>query len=370
MRYLLFLLITAASIYSIVAWGKDPESDKINRIRNKHFIKTETDDDGHAGELQNESTIPPALESNPTKILGKIGGLRYKPTFLLTATPVKNETDSRYANATTLTVDGVVRQFEEVNVPALTNGVIHKVYGQRGDSISEGDLIAQIDDTDSKLNFSVSDAEFKAAKAKADDNSFIKLAEKKIQLATTELLTLQKLKHVTKLEKIRATTEKKSAELELENRVAKQQHSTKISLVANAKRQVQARAIDKCKSVSPITGAIIDFEKQVGEWVNAGDSIATVLRLDRLTVEGFASLSDAAPHQLAGSLAKVEIGVGTQTIHIDGVVKHASPKVELDGKYRIWVEIENSQATDQSGKTRWVIRPGMLGKITLDINST
>ena len=51
----------------------------------------------------------------------------------------------------------------------------------------------------------------------------------------------------------------------------------------------------------------------------------------------------------------------------DLVIEHAAAKLELDGKFPVWVEIENKSIEDRRGEQRWLIRPGMSGSMLVKV---
>ena len=49
-------------------------------------------------------------------------------------------------------------------------------------------------------------------------------------------------------------------------------------------------------------------------------------------------------------------------------VQHADSRLELDGKYTVWIEIANEVEADAAGIERWILRPGMHGRLTITTN--
>jgi pyruvate/2-oxoglutarate dehydrogenase complex dihydrolipoamide acyltransferase (E2) component len=135
-----------------------------------------------------------------------------------------------------------------------------------------------------------------------------------------------------------------------------------IAVLANDLKQMEVKA--------PVTGVIRDVLKHEGEWVKQGEGIVVLTRMDKLLVEGFLDSKTISPNDATGLPAKVKFTLANKkTAEFDGlVIDQTAPKLELDGKFPVWVIIENRQAPDKAGNERWVIRPGMTGVMTLELD--
>ena len=58
--------------------------------------------------------------------------------------------------------------------------------------------------------------------------------------------------------------------------------------------------IELSRVESPIDGEVVKVYPHAGEWVNRGDPIARVVRMDRLRVEGFLEAEKFTPREIAG----------------------------------------------------------------------
>lgn len=264
----------------------------------------------------------------------------------------------------------VVRELDHVNVPAQQDGLIGEMLVRRGHSVTALQIIAELDKTDINLKYSVAESELKHLEAKAENDGPADAAETAVRRAEKEDQLLSELgKNAVYLELFRTRNNFEKATAEL--KAAKSQLLQDSLQVDVKKNQLKQLEYDLMRNTvrSPYDGVVNELLKQKGEWVRQGDPIVKITRMDRLLVEGFLDSSKVSPDSVIGASAKVSIQArqGNQT-QFDGlVVEHPAPKLELDGKFPVWVEIENRQVEDRNSHQQWLIRPGMSGKMTVSI---
>jgi macrolide-specific efflux system membrane fusion protein len=121
--------------------------------------------------------------------------------------------------------------------------------------------------------------------------------------------------------------------------------------------------IDRREIKAPIGGVVVERLKHEGEWVQPGETIIKLVRLDRLRVEGFVPADKYSPRDIDG--AKVTVSIETPGGKIEtatGTIEFVSPVVEASGEYRVWTEIDNRKA-----ENHWVFRPGTVAKMEVTL---
>lgn len=76
-------------------------------------------------------------------------------------------------------------------------------------------------------------------------------------------------------------------------------YAAKVSI---AEDEIQRRQIK-----SPIIGEVVEVQFRPGEWVEPGNTLFRIVRLDRLRVEGFLNVSDFAPLEVANRTVRVSV---------------------------------------------------------------
>jgi multidrug efflux pump subunit AcrA (membrane-fusion protein) len=138
--------------------------------------------------------------------------------------------------------------------------------------------------------------------------------------------------------------------------IAKITSTVRAAHVDAAKLEVESRQI-----VSPLTGVVVRVNRHAGEWVNVGDPICHVVRLDRLRVTGFVNVAQYDQSQVQGRSVKVQVKLASgRTETFAGKVGFASPLVQPGGEYRVWADIEN---VERDGF--WILRPGLNSQMEI-----
>ena len=149
--------------------------------------------------------------------------------------------------------------------------------------------------------------------------------------------------------------------LQIEKAIS-EQHAAELALAARqAEVKLAANEFEKCQINSPIPGEIIERMRRPGEWVNPGEAIARVVRLDVLRVEGFLSTTEQTPLAVKGAPVSVAVALDGGKIEIfTGRITFVSPIVQAGGHYRVWAEVQNRQT-----KEHWMLQPGMTAQMTI-----
>jgi multidrug resistance efflux pump len=265
----------------------------------------------------------------------------------------------------------VVRELDQVSVPAQQDGLIAELPVRRGHSVKAQQTISELDKTEITLKLIVAEAELAQLKVKAENDGPIATAQTAVRRAQTEGELLTELgKDAVYLEQFRMRNNLEKAAAELKS--AKNQLSQDV-LQVDVKvnqRKLLENELRRSTVRSPYDGVVIELLKHKGEWVRQGDPILKITRMDKLLVEGFLDSKEVSPHAVIGAAARVTIQAKQgETTQLDGlVVEHPAPKLELDGKFPVWVEIENRLVKDRNSNPQWLIRPGMNGQMTVSID--
>lgn len=268
-----------------------------------------------------------------------------------------------------LTVVSVVRELDEVEIPARRDGVLEKLKVRRGFLVNRKELVAIQDHLDTKLKLDVAKAQLAQAIAKSRNVGEIQLARTKVALAQQEQRLIQELgSDAMFLERFRMQNSLDQANAELSTATSVLQRDKLDVEVKRGEANVLENDIAQTQIYSPVQGVVRETNKDEGEWVATGDPILVITRMDTLLAEGFLDSKSTPVNSVINATATVTIQVGgkSKSHAIEGlVVKYAAPKLELDGKFPVWVEFKNRLITARDGKKNWLVRPGMRAKLKL-----
>jgi macrolide-specific efflux system membrane fusion protein len=249
---------------------------------------------------------------------------------------------------------------EDIQVPAREAGALTSVEVVEGQFVTAGQLLAQIDDRQPKLDKVAAELERDAALAKAQDDIEVRYAEAALAVAAAELARAQAIEakspggvtqqEIQKLHLAKHRDELQIDRSKLEMRVAKMNADVHQAGVQQADDALARRQI-----VSPIDGVVVTIFHERGEWVNAGQPVLQIVRIDRLRVEGFLSANEYSPEEVAGRPVSVEVPLaGGRAARFQGQVVYISPIVQAGNKYRVRAEVAN-----RSDNGHPLLRPGM-----------
>ncbi len=111
-----------------------------------------------------------------------------------------------------------------------------------------------------------------------------------------------------------------------------------------------ALRLEKHRLTSPIAGVVVAVAKRPGDWVDPGQSIARIAKVDRLRVEGFLPAKWIRPLQNQADLSiSVRQADGTTTRRTGGR-RFISPEIDpVTQETRCWVEFDNRDLAVQPG---------------------
>jgi len=260
-----------------------------------------------------------------------------------------------------ITIESVVVTIaEQVSVPAADAGMIAEILVKPGDLVAEGDLIARLRDDDVRLLVDRTrlNAEIAARESTSDLDS--RYAAKTTEVARAELT--RSIESNSKYAKTVSNSELDRQRLlvdqgELETQRA--EHQQQIAALTHQIRDNEHRsALDQLalrKMTAPLKGMVVEVRSGRGEWVQPGDAVARIIRLDRLRVEGFLSFR-LGVRNLVGRPAEVTAQSDDGEIMVlPGKVVFVSPEIDpLNDQVRVWIDIENDDLK---------LWPGMIASV-------
>ena len=262
----------------------------------------------------------------------------------------------------------LVSLIDDVQVSAQQEGLLDQLHERRGKHISEGDLLAEIDKTMAEVQLLAATIQYEAAMAQANDDIDVRYAEAAANVADAELREKEEANRrvpgtVTVAELRRLELTRQRSVLQIDKSKMELNVAQMNAKVHSAEVEVAQNNLEQRKILSPVNGIIAATYFQKGEWVNAGDVVARVVRMDTLQVEGFLNANEFNPHEIADRLVTVEIQLaGGQSLSVQGRIVFVSPLIQAGGKFRVSAEVENRREGGQ-----WILNPGTGAAMTIHL---
>ena len=274
----------------------------------------------------------------------------------------------------------LVSLIEEAHVPAQEAGILVELTAREGQQVAAGERLARIDDARTVTAQRVAGLKLKVAQEQAGNDINVRYAEAAAHVAHAEYEQAWRANQRTRgtitdaeirrlmLTERRATLAIEQAALDL--RVAGLEAKVHEAEVEAAAGEVQRRQIN-----SPLDGIVVRLTRHVGEWVQPGDPVLHIVRMDRLRIEGFLSAADARDRGgrlIARGYAPADIDKRPVTVTVQlaggrresfqGKVVFVSPLVQAGGEYRFWAEVQNRKEGDH-----WLLLPGSMAEMTIHL---
>ncbi len=268
--------------------------------------------------------------------------------------------------AESIEIPSLIRLDEQVEVSAREAGIIAEMNVREGQSIKSGDPIARVDDTEAKSAEERAKFELEIANLKAANTVNVRFAQTTVEVARAELNRSKESNE--KYKKSISETEMDRLRLIVENgqlEVERAQEELKVAAVTSRLKESEYRAaqlrVERHAVVAPLHGVVVQIKRHVGEWVEPGDTVARVLRLDRLRAEGFIKLPTRSERLLGSPVRLIIDQIPSKDQQFTGRVVFVDPEIDpVNAQVRIWAEVDNKDLQ---------LQPGMRARMILDLSA-
>jgi multidrug efflux pump subunit AcrA (membrane-fusion protein) len=262
----------------------------------------------------------------------------------------------------------LVSLVEEAKVPAREAGVLMELVIREGDVVRKNDVIAKIDDDQPQMEKRKAQAEYDQALAKAQSDVDVQYSEAAEKVAEAEykkaLESHTKVPgSVTEVERDRLALNEKKSELQIDQARLEQ----RLAALAAQSKEVEVlaaeNAIGRRLIKSPLDGVVVQVFPHQGEWMQPGDPLARVVRVDKLRIEGYVDSSRFGPDKVRDRPVTVEVMLADDRKEtFKGRIMVTSPMVESGGDFRVVAEVENRQDPNSQ---QWLLQPGQTARMTI-----
>lgn len=256
----------------------------------------------------------------------------------------------------------VINVLAQAEVPAEEAGKLVEVAVREGRRVKAGAPLARIDDRDAALEVARAEIALEHAVEQAANDVKLRLARQSLKLAELELKKaeeanreLNRVYSPSQIEKLKIEVEK--AQLEVEQAQMELAAAGRAVKAAENELLIARRGVERRAIVAPIGGVVVEVRRQLGEWLQPGETVVRLVRDDRLRAEGFVDVGKlTAP--LVGQPVDlfVDLPSGGRT-RFEGAVTFVSTEANpINGQVRLWAEVDN-----RAGR----LRPGMSAEMVV-----
>lgn len=263
-----------------------------------------------------------------------------------------------------ITVTGQATLKRDVMAPARTAGTLLKIKVAEGQRVRQGEVLGKIDDRVAANEFEAAQHETRVYQLQTENNVDLRLSAKSRAVSERELQRSQQAN--TRFADAVSDTELERLQLLVDQAKLSEEKAALDLRIAAAnlelKRALANSVLEKRNRhdiVSPIDGVVVQMESQIGEWVDAGQPVFRIIKLDVLRVEADIDGTQFG-EELIGQAVEFESQYrGNQQTHT-GTVTFVSPEVNpVDQTIRIWADIQTPKRN---------LKPGMRGTLTITVD--
>ncbi len=275
------------------------------------------------------------------------------------------------AHAADLLVTGcIVEPDDDVKLSAEEAGRLVKLSVDEGSHVHAGDEIANVDDRQPQVQVEAAKYAYSAALKRYKDDIQIRYAKAAAEVAKAEYEKILESNSrtpgsVTEVEKDRAQLEWKKDVLSIEKSEHDQQLAMFEALGKQAEWKAAELAVERRNILAPFDGQVVTLYRHQDEWVNPGDPILRLMRLDTMVVEGFVDQTKYDPHEIQGCEVTVEVTLARgRKEQFPGRITYVSSLVMANGAYLVRAEVANRQEFGH-----WMLRDGLAATMAIHLGT-
>ena len=279
---------------------------------------------------------------------------------------IGSQSSSSSSSSKSVNLDTCIVSFiEDVELPAQESGVLRSMLVKEGQAFQRNQSIARIDDQLYRQQLQQAQMQRDMAMKRATDMTSIRAGRFKVALASSEANKARKLlakgsKSESEYKRARYSQQVAQEELvaaENEREMAAQETRLEEAKVDEVKVRIRRHSIQ-----TNFDGYVIKIFRDAGEWVQAGEKVLQVARMDRLYVQGNISSKDFNPFEVADKPVTVTLQMarGKETTFKGKIVSIGLEKMGND-LFMVKAEVDNRQ---EGGL--WTLLPG--SKVNMQIH--
>ncbi len=255
----------------------------------------------------------------------------------------------------------LITLIEHAVVPAQESGVVSQIKVREGQQVKRGELLLQLDETDARLTADAAKTQFEIARKVGSNDVKVRFTQKSHELARAELRraneSIEKFKKSVsqaELEELQLSVDKAVLEIEqAQHDLAMEKLTAKLR---ENELQLAESSLARRQILSPIDGVVVELRRRLGEFVETGDPVARILRMDRLRAEGFVQARQISG-RMVGSGVTIRLELGGGRVELPGTLVFISPEVNpVNGQVRVWAEFDNRDS---------LVRPGLQATMVI-----
>lgn len=262
---------------------------------------------------------------------------------------------------------------DDIEIPAGEKGVLTYLGVKEGAAVSEGAEIAKIDDRQAIIAREAAKYGLRAANKRATVDVEVRHSEAAAAVAKAGYERLL-ASNSGKIQNVVSQTELEEKKLEWDRAVLaieKSKHDMSLAAMDAWTKKAELDAAELGLELrivrAPFNGQVAEVFRHQNEWVNAGDPILRVIRLDTLYVDGAVYIDEYNPRDIQGCEVVVEVSAGRgEVAQVPGRIVYVNPELRYGERQQYVVRAE---ITNRSEDGQWLVYPGQQATMTVKLGT-
>jgi multidrug resistance efflux pump len=133
--------------------------------------------------------------------------------------------------------------------------------------------------------------------------------------------------------------------------------------VSEAELKAAEANVEHRRILAHMDAVVVELSRHEGEWVQAGDPVMRLVRLDKLRVEGFLNAKNYEPSEIKDRPVQVVVTLAhNKRESFPGKVVFVKPLVQAGGEFLVRAEVENRRQGDS-----WLLNPGRDAEMVIQL---
>ena len=257
---------------------------------------------------------------------------------------------------------------EQAEVPAQEAGVLVKIPVREGQQVAKGETLAEIDDALAKMQYNVAYYKLQAAEKEASDDIGIRYAQAAANVAEAEYQQAmdanKKVPGTVPLAEVRRLLLKHREMILSIEKAQKEMALAALQVkVSEAELKAAETKLERFRVTAPLDAVVVEFSRHEGEWVQPGDPLMRLVRVDRLRAEGYVNAREFSAAEIQGRPVTVVVTLARgKKESFPGKIVYVKPLIEAGGEFLVRAEIDNRKLGDV-----WLLSPGLNAEMIIHL---
>lgn len=264
---------------------------------------------------------------------------------------------------------GSIKLIDDIMLPALEPGEIESLNVKEGQFISADTVVGKIDDSLIRLEFDQQRQSYENSRILAEDDISRQAASKKYSLAYNRYerqKNLFKKSSASQSDFEESKFQAEIAKLEIEKANNNQNAAKREALLELARLGIVQKRIARHVLKSDYDAYVIEIFKKQQEFVQAGEEVMRLGRMDELWAQGNVNSHELDEHNALNRPVTVTLEMANgRKIDFEGKVEQIPLERQSSDQYAVKVRIKNRRA-EKGGKGSWLLRP--LARVSMVIH--